>query len=119
MSYDLSFWKGDPPLGAGLVYERLTDGQEVRDVEPVDEASVLAACREAFASWRIDRNLWTFQPDSDGNGPGFDLQLDPYMVTFVCYGLEGEQMNEIIDVMNRLGFPLYDPQIGERFRTAP
>lgn len=67
----------------------------------------------------VATDLWTFRRDSDGNGPGFDLALGPYSVTFSCYGLEGEQMNEIIDVMNRLGFQLYDGQTCERFRTPP
>jgi hypothetical protein len=100
-----------------VAYERLANGQEVEGVDPVDATSVLSACHEAFASWSVEANLWTFQPDSDGNGPGFDLQLGPCLVTFSCYGLEGEQMNEIIDVMNHLGFPLYDPQTCERFRA--
>ena len=116
VSYDLSFWKGASSANADIAYERLCDGQEVEGVDPVDATSVLAACREAFASWSsVAANIWIFQPDSDGNGPAFYLQVDPYMVTFSCYGLEGEQMNQIIDLMNDLGFPLYDPQTRERF----
>ena len=100
-----------------MAYERLANRQEVEGVDPVDATSVLAACHEAFTSWSVEANLSTFQPDSDGNRPGFDLQLGPYLVTFSCNGLEGEQMNEIIDVMNHLGFTLYDPHSGERFRV--
>lgn len=79
---------------------------------------MLAACREAFASWSVDANLWTFRPDEVGNGPGFDLSLDDYLVQFSCYGLEGDQLNQIIRVMNGLGYPLFDPQTGERFRSS-
>ena len=118
MSYDLAFWKGDARVQPDVAYERLLDGQEMEGVAPVDATSVTAACREAFASWSVQANLWTLQPDRDGNGPGFDLTIGPYLVTFACYGLEGQHMNAIIDVMNGLGFPLYDPQTRERFRAS-
>lgn len=115
MSYQLAFWKGSTQIEAEQVYLRLIDAQEVEGIDPVDATSVLAALREAFASWSVEANLWTFQPNDHGNGPGFDLGLDPYLVTFTCYGLENEQMNEIIDVMVGLRFRLYDPQTRERF----
>lgn len=97
------------------MYLRLADGQEVEGIESVDATSVLAALGEAFAGWSVQSNVWIFQPDRDGNGPAFDLQFYPCMVTFTCYGLEAEQLNEIIDVMVRLRFPLFDPQTRERF----
>jgi hypothetical protein len=97
------------------VYLRLAGRQEVEGIDPVDATSVLAALREAFAIWSVQANLWTFQPDRDGNGPGFDLEVYPCMVTFSCYGLEAEQINEIIGVMVGLRFPLFDPQTSERF----
>jgi hypothetical protein len=64
-----------------------------------------------FVPWAV---AWR-QPDRDGNGPGFDLEVYPCMVTFSCYGLEAEQINEIIGVMVGLRFPLFDPQTSERF----
>lgn len=108
------FWHGEtadsPPLHGLLDQER-----DVPGVARVDADQVLAACRAAFGAWHIDGNLWIAAPDADGNGPGFDLGIYQHLVSFTCYGLAGDQMNQIIDVMNGLGYPLYDPQTGERF----
>jgi hypothetical protein len=115
VSYSLVFWKGDTS-DAESTYQRLADGRHVQDIDLVDPPSVLTACRQAFGGWSVQANLWTYQLDGNGNGPGFDLEISDHMITFTCYGLQNEQMNQIIDTMSSLKYPLYDPQTGERFR---
>lgn len=115
MGCDLAFWKDGSAVDSAAAYQVLVEDDDVTGIPPVDHAVVGQALRSSFARWQQEQNLWTYQPDADGNGPGFDLHIGRQIVVFTCYGLLDEQLNEIIDVMNRLGFPLYDPQVDKRF----
>lgn len=115
MSTQLVYWRGGNDQEPQDVYDTALDGEHVDGVEAVDRDTVLAACKRELRGWTQDDNIWTYHPDADGNGPGFDLELGDQVVCFTCYGLDGEQMNQIIHIMRGLGYPLYDPQIDERF----
>ena len=58
----------------------------------------------------MDDNSW--QSDQTGF---FQLRTTSQLVQVVCYSMEGEDMNKIIDVMLKFNCPLYDPQVGQRF----
>ena len=117
VSLDLVFWRGADDRDPMAVCRALLDEVTVDDVERVCEKDVLDACRRWLVGWKQDRNMWTYQPDADGNGPAADLWIGPQVVMFSCYGLAGPQLNMIIDAMHSLHYPLFDPQIGERFTT--
>ena len=58
----------------------------------------------------MDDNSW--QSDQTGF---FQLRTTSQLVQVVCYSMEGEDMNKIIDVMLKYNCPLYDPQVSQRF----
>ncbi len=117
MSYDLVFWNGLDGADPARIYLALNEDEQLDGVAEVDSAVVEAACARTFVGWHHERSVWTYRPDAEGNGPGFDLFVGPQMVCFRCYGLGADQLNMIIDTMNGLGYPLYDPQTGERFAS--
>ncbi|GAC48960.1 hypothetical protein GOACH_08_00230 [Gordonia aichiensis NBRC 108223] len=55
-------------------------------------------------------------PEAEADGvPAFDVWIGDQLVQYTGYGWEDEHANAIIDVMHRLGYRLYDPQIDTRF----
>ncbi|MAT72744.1 MAG: hypothetical protein CMJ58_24965 [Planctomycetaceae bacterium] len=112
MSYDLDFWKyrKDVSLDDQETYERLSDGQFVDGLEELPIDLMLARLKEVFASWQqVDERFW------QGDSGSFEVFTTPQFFRVDCYGMDGEDMNSIIDVAAEFGCPLYDPQVGQRF----
>lgn len=117
MSTSLAFWKGRDDSNPTTVYLAMSEQTLVDGIEPVDAPAVRAACRRFLAGWHEDGDMWTCRADADGNGPGAQVSIGPQLIEFTCYGLAGPQLKLIIDAMHSLGYPLFDPQLGERFPT--
>lgn len=115
VSSSLAFWRGGDDPNPTAVYLTLSGQTYVDGIAPVDASAVRAACRRFLAGWREDGDVWIYRADADGNGPVAQVSVGPQMVEFTCYGLAGPQLNLIIDAMHSLGYPLFDPQLGERF----
>jgi hypothetical protein len=49
------------------------------------------------------------------DGAALDVVYAPQGVVCTCYGIDGDDLNRIIDVFHELAMPLYDPQTRERF----
>lgn len=115
MSVDLDFWKYKPGVDHDdqRVYEALSDGETLADVQELPIEEIRARVREVFSGWK-----W---PDKDncenpaGKG-GFTLYTTSQLVRFDCYWMSEEQMNRLMDILiEGFGCPLYDPQVSTRF----
>ena len=113
MSYDLNFWRYTPGSSGDhqSVYERLSDGQHVEDLEDLPIQEIRAEIATAFSDG------WTQSgPDHwECSSAAFQLFTTPQFLRVDCYRMGGEDMNRFIDVLQRYGCPLYDPRVGERF----
>ena len=115
MSYDLDFWKYKK--GAYFdnqeVYEKCSDEQTVEGLENLPIESILEDIRMEFISWKmIESNIDFENPKGKG---AFQIFTTKQFVRFDCYGMDGEDMNRIIDVMDKYDCPLYDPQVSQRY----
>lgn len=114
MGYDLNFWRYTPGVRRDhqAVYEQLSNGQEVAGLERLPVSEITARIAEVFERhWqRIGTDGW----ERDAGG-AFQLTTTPQFVRVDCYGMAGDDMNRIIDVLLEFDCPLYDPQAGERF----
>ncbi len=111
MSYDLCFWRQDKPATEPReTYEKLAGNSPVSDVLELPTEEIFESLKITFADWEC--------PDEhsfEKAGRAFQVHNSKYLFEFMCYGLSGEDMNKIIDVMLPFGCYLYDPQVGERF----
>ena len=114
MSYDLHFWryKSGIDLDHQTVCETLMNGEAVDGLEtlPVDE--VKQRLNEVFTGAWQSVGDGTWERDAGG---AFQLYTTPQFVCAHCYGMAGDDMNRIIDVLLEYDCPLYDPQTVERF----
>lgn len=112
MSYDLDFWKYRPgvSLDHQETYEKLCDGQTVEGLEELPIDRMLSRLKQVFADWE-QRDAETWESD---NGT-FQVFTTPQFFRVDCYGMEGDDMNKIIDVASEFGCPLYDPQVTTRY----
>lgn len=115
MSITLAFWAGGDDLDPEETYEQLHAGERVEGVTPADAAQVVAAFAQAQPTWQWDGQLFTLPARGGGEGGAFDVALGEQLVELVGYGVAGNDLNAVIDVMRPLGYRLYDPQIAERF----
>ncbi len=114
MSYDLNFWKYKTGVSQNHqdVYEKLSDGQNVDELEELPIPELLKRVNDVFlsAGWeKLDESNW----ESDKGA--FQIYTTPQFFRIDCYGMEGADMNHFIDIAKEFGCPLYDPQVGERF----
>lgn len=76
--------------------------------------SIIKAIKIEFKDWNVsDSSNFDFE-NPNGNG-SFQISTTSQFVRFDCYRMNGEDMNRIIEVMNRYDCPLYDPQVSERY----
>ena len=113
MSYDLNFWKykKDVYLNNQVVYEKCSEEENVEGLETLPIEDIIADIDKEFADWSIESNDYK---NPKGKG-AFQIFTTPQFVRFDCYGMEGEDMNRIIDVMIKYECPLYDPQVSQRY----
>lgn len=115
MSYDLDFWKykNGTYLDNQEVYEKCSNEQNVEGLENLPVKSIIKDVQKEFFLWKMEESEIDFE-NPKGKG-AFQIFTTKQFVRFDCYGMEGEDMNRIIDVMNKYDCPLYDPQVPQRF----
>ena len=114
MSLDLDFWryKQDIAHDDSRVYQTACcDGERLEDFEDLPVKEILQKIAEAFSDWEA---LGPSDYEKAGRG-AFQISTTPQIVRFDCYGMQGEDLNRLIDVLAAFGCPLYDPQVGDRF----
>jgi hypothetical protein len=115
MSYDLNFWQYEDESAAAdhqAVYERLSDGEFVEGLGEIPVDEILGRITEVFSAigWTTDdEETW------EGESGAFQIDITPQFLRFDCYGMDGDDMNRLIDIGGEFGLPLYDPQISTRF----
>lgn len=113
MSYDLSFWKFRAGTSGNhrAVYDQLVEGQRVEALEELPIDRIRAEIAEAFTEgWtQLDPDTW------EGSKGTFQVFTTRQYVRIDCYGMDGEDMNRFIDILDHYGCPLYDPQTEQRY----
>ena len=115
MSYDLDFWKYKKGtyLDNQEVYEKCSDEQTVYGLENLPIDAILKDIQTEFEDWKMeDSNIDYENPKGKG---AFQISTTEQFVRFDCYGMQGEDMNRIIEVMDKYDCPLYDPQVPQRY----
>ncbi|MEP0480013.1 MAG: hypothetical protein ABJD23_07340, partial [Nonlabens sp.] len=75
--------------------------------------SIIEDVREEFHNWRIEETLNAFK---NPNGrSSFQIFTTTQFVRFDCRGIDGLDMNRIIEIMLKYNCPLYDPQVPKRY----
>ena len=116
MSYDLNFWRYEDESAANdhqAVYERLSDGEFVEGLREISVNEILDRIAKVFSAlgWTSeDEETWESE---DG---AFQIDITPQFLRFDCYGMNGDDMNRLIEIGNQFGLPLYDPQVSTRFK---
>ena len=113
MSYDLNFWKykKNVYLDNQTVYEKCSEEESVDGLENLPIEDIIADIDKEFADWKNESNDYE---NPKGKG-AFQILTTLQFARFDCYGMQGEDMNRIIDVMIKYECPLYDPQVPQRY----
>jgi hypothetical protein len=113
MSYELVFWRYKPGVNPDhlRVYNSLCDGAAVDELEQLHTERMVDRVGVVFSDWQKLDDL-TFD---GGDRGGFQLSITPQSIRVDCYGMEGEDMNQLIEIAHEFGCPLFDPQAGKRF----
>ena len=115
MSYDLDFWKykKDTYLDNQTVYKLCSQEEQVEGLEQLPICSIIKAVQMEFDNWRMEETLMNFK---NPNGKGtFEIFTTTQFVRFDCRGIDGLDMNRIIEIMVKYNCPLYDPQVPKRY----
>lgn len=112
MAQDLSFWKykSEAAFDDEKVYTKLSLGMKVDEVEELPINKIYEDIRIAFAQWN-----WISKNNFENNEETIELFITKQFIRFECYSITIENMNRIIDIMNKYGCPLYDSAISTRF----
>ena len=112
MARDLSFWKckTDTVQNDEAVYNKLIAGVRVDAVEDLPVKNILLHVKDVFKEWN-----WTSQTTLEKEEQMIELFMTDQIIRFDCYSVTNENMNLIIDIMNKYGCPLYDSSISIRF----
>ena len=118
MSMDLNFWKYKENTAHDheTVYQTACcDGEimEVLEILPIDD--ILKKVTNTFSDWTIQDGGKDFEKKGHG---AFRIFTTSQIVRFDCYGMQGDDMNTLIDILLDFGCPLYDPQISTRFDSG-
>lgn len=114
MSVDLNFWKYADGIyldNQQVYFKACCEGEAVEGLEQLPLAEVMQKLRTTFSEWTQNA------PDDfsrEGHG-AFQIYTTSQIVRFDCYGMSGDDMNLLMDVMLDFDCPLYDPQISTRF----
>ncbi|MFB6366438.1 hypothetical protein ACFCP7_20665 [Paenibacillus elgii] len=73
-------------------------------------SQIIKDIQEEFRDWTITNHDF----EKDGKGV-FQLFTTEQFVRVDCYGVSGDDMNKLIDILLKYDCPLYDPQVSERF----
>lgn len=114
MSMDLDFWRyqEDAPHDDAMVYQTACcDGEAVEGLEALPIPEILEQVAAAFSDWTANSPR---DYEKEGHG-AFQIFTTPQIVRFDCFGMSGEDMNALMNVLEAFGCPLYDPQVSTRF----
>ena len=115
MSYDLNFWQYETDVPAAdhqVVYESLSKGEFVAGLRAIPIDAILKTLNGIFSSlgWtKLDETTW------EGKSGGFQVFTTSQFFRIDCHGMDGEDMNRVIDLAAEFDLPLYDPQVGKRY----
>ncbi len=114
MSYDIDFWKykAGVPHDNDMVYAKACcEGETLKELEALPTDKILKKIEQTFSDWT---KLDEFNYEKEGGG-AFAISITSQTVRSDCYGMEGDDMNTLTDILIDFGCPMYDPQISERF----
>ena len=114
MSMDLDFWKyreGAVHNDSRIYETACCDGEISEDLETLPIKEILEKVAAAFPGWKA-LNSKSYENEDGG---AFEIFTTSQIVRFDCYGMKGEDMNRLMDVLAEFGCPLYDPQVSTRF----
>lgn len=113
MSYQLAFWKyktdGNHPHQK--TYERLIEGELTELTEALSIQDLREEVKKAFTDGWTQLDQDTFE----AKGKSFQLFTTEHFALVDCGGMEGEEMNEFIDIGAKFDCRLYDPQTNQRY----
>lgn len=114
MSYDLNFWRYRE--GAAHDHDKVyaaacCEGETLPELEDLPISDILRKIGETFSHW----DALSPTDYENPNGGAFQITATPQIVRIDCYGVSGDDMNRLMDILIAFGCPLYDPQISERF----
>lgn len=118
MSYNLCFWQQADTvhLSPQLVYQQLCAGQLIQGLNAIDCEQFLRCIRQGYPHSEQDVQgalYWA------AHGRAFQADAYSQYVLIQCFGTPNEWMNQFIEIGSALGYPLYDPQINQRFVSHP
>ena len=90
---------------------KLSEGETLPELEDLPIADILRKIGETFSHW----DALSPTDYENPNGGAFQITATPQIVRIDCYGVSGDDMNRLMDILIAFGCPLYDPQISERF----
>ncbi|MCL1666565.1 hypothetical protein M2T82_00665 [Elizabethkingia ursingii] len=109
MGYDLNFWiyKKGIYLNNQEVYKKGSNGEIIEGLEELPIEQIHQEIADEFREWEMEDSDRSWE---NPNGKGaLIMESTSQFVRFDCYGMTGDDMNRIIDVMLKFGCPLYDP----------
>ena len=112
MSRDLSFWKNTKKYECTHeeVYIRLSEGEFVEGLDTLPVEDIMSEFVKAFGNWNRLTPLCFEREDSS-----FEIMINEQFVRVDCYSMSEQDMNTIIDIMDKFKCPLYDSVIDVRF----
>lgn len=114
MSLDLNFWRyqdGAAHDDAKVYETACCCGETVNGLETLPIQEILREIAGRFSDWTA---VSPSDYEKEGRG-AFQIFTTPQVVRFDCYGMNGGDMNALMDVLAEFGCPLYDPQVSTRF----
>lgn len=125
MSYQLTFWKYNDGvyLDSQKVYnDSCIEYLKVDGLSALPVKSIITDIKTRYKSWEImDEHTSGSEKGTiysfifDNGSCAFEAEISEQSVLFDCRGLDGDQMNELIDIMLVYDCCLYDPQTETRF----
>ncbi|MDQ8188533.1 hypothetical protein [Pelagicoccus sp. SDUM812002] len=113
MSYQLAFWKygSSPSTDHSKIYQQLMDEELPDSVEELPIEEIRKEIDQKFSKeWKEEFKNFYSKEDKV-----FEVSTNPKLLLIDCRGLEGEEMNDFIDLAGKFGCSLYDPQTEQRY----
>lgn len=118
MSYDLNFWKYKENFRGERdhqkIYQKLSDGLFVEGLEDLPINKILKKIHEVFSALQWQKRDDLNWESHSGRG-SFQIFTTDQFFRVDCYGMDGEDMNKLIDIAIEFECPLYDPQVDKRY----
>lgn len=114
MSYDISFWKPRPDAAADpqSIYERLSDGQRVEEIEPLPVEDIIAALGREFPTLDMGEDF----PGAELPQGHMEVSHSERHFRFDFRGPEtGAEKAAVWRVLSGFGCVCYDPQDGSLY----